>query len=340
MSTPEKSYTESLAERVAEVSFMQFLRKVQIESGKGIGVEKKVAAQPIQLVPELDPAFPASEITRWEPSDESHVRPRLFVAFQGIFGPQGVLPDHYTQTLLERVRNKDYSLYEFLNIFNNRLLGLFYRAWEKHAYPISMERAWIAQGESPSEQALFALTGNRLPGACDQLSFNDSYLIYYGGLFASPRPSQASLQNMITDFSGMQCAIEPLVGEWHSIDVEDQTQVAIAVLGANFNNVLGKNTIVGDRVWDVENRFSICVGPLTWDQFVENLPNQPSLRQIADLTQRYVGNEWEFEIRVLVAPDEVRGVTLGVEEPFYLGWNSWLGVWNSPSSARDAVFIL
>ena len=69
--------------------------------------------------------------------------PEMTVAFHGLTGPQGVLPQHYTALLIERVRGKDFALRDFLDMFNHRALSHFYRAWRKYRFPFAYEdRRW------------------------------------------------------------------------------------------------------------------------------------------------------------------------------------------------------
>jgi type VI secretion system protein ImpH len=50
-------------------------------------------------------------------------------------GPSGVLPYNYTELVIDRLRNKDRALAEFLDIFHHRMISLFYQAWEKYRFP-------------------------------------------------------------------------------------------------------------------------------------------------------------------------------------------------------------
>jgi type VI secretion system protein ImpH len=90
--------------------------------------------------------FPSAEIVRVErrPADPRQPdrpgRLELFVTMMGLTGPNGVLPRHYTSLIIDRVREKDSTLAEFLDVFNHRSISLFYRAWEKYRFPISFER--------------------------------------------------------------------------------------------------------------------------------------------------------------------------------------------------------
>src|SRR5262249_598170 len=74
------------------------------------------------------PASPVHEIRRAENSSEPV---RMIVAFMGLTGTQGVLPLCYTEHMLEARAAKDNSLAAFFDLFNHRLVSLFYRAWEK-----------------------------------------------------------------------------------------------------------------------------------------------------------------------------------------------------------------
>jgi predicted component of type VI protein secretion system len=89
----------------------------------------------------------------------------LQVAFLGLTGPSGVLPHHYTALLLRRVRDKDFSLRDFLDLFNHRIISLFYRAREKYRMPFAYERAKAEGSDStPASRAVFCLAGFGTPG--------------------------------------------------------------------------------------------------------------------------------------------------------------------------------
>ena len=48
----------------------------------------------------------------------------MVVTFMGVTGPIGVLPYHYTALLLRRLRDKDFALCDFLDLFHHREIAI------------------------------------------------------------------------------------------------------------------------------------------------------------------------------------------------------------------------
>ncbi|MGH9584899.1 MAG: type VI secretion system baseplate subunit TssG, partial [Bryobacteraceae bacterium] len=105
---------------------------------KPVGLFVSPASEVVQFssVPTL--SFPASEIQ--DLRIEEGGQPKLFVNFMGLCAATGVLPHPYTEYLLERIRAKDHGPGEFFDIFNHRMIALFYRGWQKYRFYIAYER--------------------------------------------------------------------------------------------------------------------------------------------------------------------------------------------------------
>ena len=63
----------------------------------------------------------------------------MSVNFLGLTGPSGVLPRHYTEWLMTQQKARDPAARDFMDIFNHRLLSLFWRAWAKHRSELGHE---------------------------------------------------------------------------------------------------------------------------------------------------------------------------------------------------------
>jgi type VI secretion system protein ImpH len=80
------------------------------------------------------------------------------------------------------------------------------------------------------------------------------------------------------------------------------------------------------------------VGPLTHARYLDFLPIGESLVRMISLIKLYVGNDFRFEIQLVLQNKEVPLSWLGND--VRLGWTSWLGVRVTDTDARDYVAIL
>jgi len=127
-------------------------------------------------------AFPASEIQALDRRDDTPAAMR--VNFMGLTGPLGILPLAYSELLLERLRNRDTAFADFLDLFNHRMISLFYQAWEKYRFFVPYER-----GERDRfSQHVLALLGLGTPGLQDRQDVPDDSLLFYSGLLSQHAP--------------------------------------------------------------------------------------------------------------------------------------------------------
>jgi type VI secretion system protein ImpH len=71
--------------------------------------------------------FPASNLTSVEKLPAGRLR--VLVRFLGLLGPQGALPLATTEEAYQWNLMRDDAFPRFLDLFNNRFLQLFFRAW-------------------------------------------------------------------------------------------------------------------------------------------------------------------------------------------------------------------
>jgi predicted component of type VI protein secretion system len=133
-----------------------------------VGEDYSPSEEIVRFRAHVSHSFPPSEIVSFHlppKSGESEAArpPEMVISFLGMIGPQGVLPQHYTQLVIDRVRRKDHALRDFLDIFHHRLVSLFYRAWEKYRVAIGYERAHY-RASTDSDlflECLYAVVGLR-----------------------------------------------------------------------------------------------------------------------------------------------------------------------------------
>lgn len=267
--------------------------------------------------------------------------PEMTVAFFGLTGPSGVLPQHYTQLLIERVRQKDTSYRDFLDLFHHRLISLFYRAWEKYHFPVGFERSKL-DPDRPSEdlftRCLYSLIGMGTEGLRGRQKFPSQTLLYFGGLYAHERPCAVAIEAVVSEYFNLPTEVLQFRGGWLYLPPEQQTDLG----GSNglglANNQLGVTAIAGDRVWDVENTFRIRLGPLDYRTFRRLLPSADMLTPLAQMVRTYVGPELSFEIQPVLRAADVPRCRVGGEDGSNLGWDTWMFTSPPTEDAEDAVF--
>jgi type VI secretion system protein ImpH len=303
--------------------------------GQGVGRDLHPKQEGVRFRAHTSLSFPAgaiSEIRRVPVSPDAPAGahpPEMVVTFLGLTGPSGVLPRHYTELLLQRIRERDYTLRDFLDLFNHRLISLFYRAWEKYRWPIAWERSQLddpAGDPDLATQGLNCLVGLGTPGLRGRLDFDDGVFLYYSGHFAHFPRSAAALEALLAEHLDMPVQVLQCQGQWLRLDPDDQARMPSARDQEGRNNQLGVTLVVGERVWDVQSKFRIRIGPLTWRQFRSLMPNGPSLRPLCQITRTYAGPALDFDVQPVLERKEVPPCRLTPDPDGgpCLGWNTWM----------------
>jgi type VI secretion system protein ImpH len=265
----------------------------------------------------------------------------MTTSFLGLTGPQGVLPQHYTALLIERVRGKDYALRDFLDIFNHRALSLFYRAWQKYRFPFAYEDTGVrAAGEEDLfTQGLYCLLGLGTGGLRGRAEFDEA-LPYFAGHFAHWPRSAVALEGILNEYFRLPAAVKQFQGQWLYMAEEDRSSLPSLPGGKGQYTRLGSEAVIGQRVWDVEGKFRIRVGPLSYAEFRRLLPDGDMLRPLCEMTRLYVGPHLEFDVQLVLKRREVPRCRLGGDcgSASRLGWNTWVRHGEFPIDVSDAIF--
>jgi type VI secretion system protein ImpH len=270
--------------------------------------------------------------------------PEMTVTFMGLIGPSGVLPQHYTKMVIQRTRDKDFGLRDFLDLFNHRALSLFYRAWEKERFALGYERT---QAEGVGEEDLFTrclycLIGHGTAGLRGRMHFDDEALLFFAGNFSHHPRSALALERMLCDYFDLAFHVKQFQGQWLRISDEDRSLLPSVRRPQGQNARLGRGFVVGERVWDVQCRFRLRVGTVGYAQFLRLMPSGDMLRSLCELTRLYVGPELDFDVQPMLRGEEAPWSQLGGDgaEAPRLGWNTWIRCQPFQRNVEDAVFSL
>lgn len=276
-------------------------------------------------------AFPASEIQALEMPEDGPAR--MTVNFMGLTGPSGVLPYTYTQWLIERRRSGDDAAAAFLDLFHHRFVSFFYRAWEKHRFHVQYEK----RGVDPLTTHLLDLAGLGRNDAGTGTSVRPEALSYYMGLLAPQQRSAVALEQLIGDYFDVPARVEQFVGGWYAVGRHDQCELESVEPAAN----LGLGALVGDEIYDSQGRVRIRLGPLSRERYESFLPTGEAYAALRSMARLFSHDQFEFELQLILAREEVPGLTLGEPgDAERLGWTTWAVTRPKSEDADETVLML
>jgi type VI secretion system protein ImpH len=345
MKEPVLPLDQRLFEHPYEFDFFQAVRllHLMLDDRPGIGRIAKPKDEPVRFKVRQSLEFAPSPIHSLSAETDP---PVMTVAYLGLTGVQGVLPHHYTEHILARALAKDFAMAEFFDLFNHRIISLFYRAWEKHRFPVRFQLA-AAKGDIDGlTQYLFDWIGMGTAGLRERMAVPDQALLRYAGLFGQMPRSATSLRAILRDHFGVEVEIQEFVGAWHSL--KEDAQCALA--GDEMSSCLGQGAIAGDAIWDPQARFRVRLGPLTLEEFQIFLPGTKASNELRDLVRFYIGPVLEFDVQLVLMAEEVPWCRLGDEGPVELelaerlqrqgqpGLCGWLKTSEFGDDAGDVIF--
>lgn len=250
-------------------------------------------------------AFPSSNLSGVDKSTKGITR--LQLKFLGMFGPQGALPLHVTETT-QIWDLRDPSFRHFVDVFSTRFLQLFYRAWAD-ARP-------IAQFERPEADRFQVYLGSFAGVGTTTLRNQDSAeqiaRISYAGLVNSHVKSAARLEQLLRGILKIDVDVVEWIGIWLSLGADERT-----VLGRT-SATLGSDCIVGSQVYSISERFRIRIRCQSLEQYESFLPGSPQAEKLANLIFFYVGHRNEFDVEL--------GLKRSLAKPLRLGESGRLGL--------------
>ena len=106
----------------------------------------------------------------------------------------------------------------------------------------------------------------------------------------------------MADDLGVSVRIEQFQGQWLALSREDRTRL---VSVKHQPSLLGGHTVLGSRVWNVQDRFRVVLGPLTIQKYLRLIPDGDSFTRLCELVRSYVGPQFDFDIQPILRADQV-----------------------------------
>ncbi|MGR5235989.1 type VI secretion system baseplate subunit TssG [Vibrio alfacsensis] len=195
----------------------------------------------------------------------------------GLTGEQGVLPQHYSELALSRQKGGDGAMVDFYDIFNHRLLSLYYRSWELGQLTPQV-RAHAKGGRAPLISSLESITGH-----------TKALVNHFGGIFSSKNRSKGALKSMVECLTGCDARVHEFQGQWLHLSYEEQTRLGSKTMPEGQFSQLGRGASIGAKAWNINAGATIELFPQNTEQVVRLLPNQPHIAIIKSVTHEFLG---------------------------------------------------
>ncbi len=325
---------EELFDEPYRFEFFQAVRllgKIDIDN-KPVGKDALPNDEYIRFRSRASLDFPSSEvheIRHTEDPSTGEERREMIVNFMGMIGPSGVLPNHYTEIVQERIRQKDTAMWAYLDIFTHRAVSMFYQAWGKYRFPVGYER-----GEDGFTAYLYDLIGLGTDGLRGRMSLPDESLLPYAGLISQRPHSANALENILSDYFGVKAKTEQFFGQWLALGKHDLSKLG------SVNSELGLSTVIGSRVWDQQSKFRVKIGPVPFRQYMSFLPNGPAFSAFRSIVDFIVGSELDYDLQMILQKKQVPSsilTTRALRKPM-LGWTTFLKT--KPFQKDDEQLVL
>jgi type VI secretion system protein ImpH len=320
----------ALAEAPWGFDFFQALRRIEGVSDDlpRLGTALRPSEEPVRVSQEASVAFAPSTLSAFEEPAPGGA-PRLEQRFFGMLGPNGPLPLHLTEHARNRLLHHDDPTFaRFLDLFQHRLALYFYRAWAQSRPAVQHDRP----EQDRFAVSVGALAGYATPATRGRDEVPDHAKRFFIGHLSRSARNAEGLASILEGFFALPASIDQFALGWLELPPDQLT-----LLGRTPDATvpLGAGVIVGRRARDAQTRFRVRLGPMDLDRYHDFLPGGRSLVRLVDWVRNYVGYEFDWQLQLVLAREEVPGIQLGREG--LLGWTTWLGPRPSPTDAADLV---
>lgn len=315
---------ELLSEDPYRFGFFQVLRRIEClhRDRPRIGEARRLAEEYLRLGQDPSLEFAPATLSSYQRQGRRH--PRIGVAFMGLFGPNGPLPLHLTEYAHDRIQHAhDRTFASFADIFHHRMLSLFYRAWAQAQPAVSFDRP----EEDRFGEYVASLMGLGMPAFKQRDAAPDLAKLYYCGHYSLQTKNESGLRSLLADYFEVPVRINEFQGSWIEIPEPEWTRLGESEETAT----LGISTIVGSRLWDRQLKFRVVCGRMGLEDYARLLPGSPSLPRMKALVRNYIGDEFVWDLQLILKHEEIPELELGGSAR--LGLTSWL---ISKPPTRDA----
>lgn len=285
----------------------------------------------VKILPNHELSFAPADVSKAEvqKNEEGSDNWIIYENFLGLYGPNAATPMYIAEMISQCPRDND-ALRDFFDIFNHRILSLYYRAWKKHNLCASISPT----GDDAFSKILCSMIGQDPEAQASDWRVGPERLLRYSSYFSSASRPAYALENLISDFFQIEKVdVVQFVPRRYTPHRSALGKLSVSEEGGR----LGESIVLGDTITDVSGQFKIRLGGLSITQFMSFQPGEPRYEELIFLTNMYVKHQLGFSVELVLKPCEGGGVRLSSGVPIgSLGRSAWLG---SPSEKETTVIF-
>jgi len=322
------------------ISLLERAAPARAPVGRGVGLDEAV-----RLGAHVDLAFAPSDIASVEINHDAGPAWTVRSAAMTLAGAQGPLAAPFTELLLEQRSERNRAGLEFLDIFNGRLLALWYRARASQHLALQLGATAPASGPhhtsmAPLLRMVDALSGLERGKGARGAGGEVPWLCHAGLQNAAPR-SMTSLLTLLRDRFKLHFTGQQFVGAWHALAAHDQARLQGRAKAHAVRHASGMGRTLGRRAWDQAAGIALALPRLSSAQFAALLPGSPRFALLGWLAARHL--QADFTVTLTLSLSAPPASTLGRSASMAprLGRSAWLSSRGaSAAKYRSARFVV
>lgn len=310
---------------VRRYNFYALVEAIHKQTGtyEKISLQTEPHEEAVRFEADASIAFPISDVQELRVNQSNQII--MTTAFLGLHGSQSPMPGYYLDNLAWESAQGERKLTDFLDMFSHRWTQFIYHIWRKYRYYVCFRNG----GTDDFSQRMYALVGLGSQSIRGRMAINHSKMLAYAGALANPGRSPEVICSLVSHcFDLDEVALQGWQLRKMNIAPEQQNRLGSrGILGCKINgkSVLGQNFSIGSTVPDRGGKFLLCIDNLSRERFLSFLPNGENFLPLTLFVAFILRDQFAWDLRLGIAPDQVGGMTLGNEQNSLLGWTSFLG---------------
>ena len=256
--------------------------------GTGVGLDEAV-----RLAAQVDMAFAPSDVASIKLNPHPHPGPAYILRTPALTlaGGQGPLATPFTELLLEQRQARNPAGLDFLDMFNQRLIGFWHRARAKSHLALAPHQG----NQAPLLRTIDALSGLGRNQGVRGPDAGQGWLRHAALQNGAPR-SMTSLLSLLRDRLGVPFTGAQFVGGWHTLAPRERARIG-GGMGAS----------LGARAWDQAAGMALAAPPLAPAAFAALLPGGARFALLGWLVARHLQADFTVTLTLrLAAPPATR----------------------------------